>query len=88
MFSYIVNLHSYLLSFTKKAQPLVDVDTRQREVALDFDKKWEASEIPGWEDTSDSKLQKNGDGTTCIWCASCKDTFLLPQPRALMQLYL
>jgi len=56
----------------KKAQPLVDVDTRQREAVLNFDKKWEAREILGWEDSSDSKLQKNGDGNAGIWCASCE----------------
>lgn len=55
----------------------MDVDTRQREAALDFDKKWEAREIPGWEDTSDSKLQTNGDGNTGIWCASCEISFPL-----------
>ena len=60
----------------------MDVDSRQREAALDFDKKWEAREIPGWEDSSDSKLQTNGDGNTGIWCASCEIFLTSLQTRA------
>ncbi|KAF8165493.1 hypothetical protein B0H34DRAFT_241401 [Crassisporium funariophilum] len=70
--TYIRNLHAYLLSFTKKTQPLVDVETRQRESSNDFDRKWEAHEIPGWEDPSDSKVQANGNGSSGIWCGACQ----------------
>src|SRR5260370_14644449 len=37
---YIKNLHSYLLSFMKKTRPLEDLESHQRNVAADFDKKW------------------------------------------------
>ncbi|PPQ77424.1 hypothetical protein CVT25_011006 [Psilocybe cyanescens] len=70
--TYIKNLHSYLLSFTKKTQPLVDVDTRQRNAALEIDKKWEAHELPGWEDASEFKSQANGDKNAGIWCSACQ----------------
>lgn len=59
----------------------MDVDTQQRDAALDFDKKWEAREIPGWEDSSDSKPQANGNDNTGIWCASCKKLFYLLYTR-------
>ena len=64
----------------------MDIDTRQREAALDFDKKWEAREIPGWEDSSDSKLQTNGDGNTGIWCASCEILYHFFANPSFMQL--
>ena len=70
MCSYIKNLHAYLLSFTKKAQPLLDADTRQSEAALDFEKKWGSYE--GWEDSSESKPQANGTNAGGIWCSACK----------------
>ncbi|KAF8913757.1 hypothetical protein CPB84DRAFT_1669479 [Gymnopilus junonius] len=70
--SYIKSLHSYLLSFTKRTQPLVDVDSRQRNAAMEFDKKWEAHEIPGWEDPPDSKSQANGTESSGIWCSACQ----------------
>ncbi|KAF8969490.1 hypothetical protein BDZ97DRAFT_1795888 [Flammula alnicola] len=70
--TYIKNLHSYLFSFTKKTQPLVDVDTRQRAAAAEFDKKWEADEIPGWGDSSESKSQANGSENSGIWCSACQ----------------
>ncbi|KIM46342.1 hypothetical protein M413DRAFT_64383 [Hebeloma cylindrosporum] len=68
--TYIKNLHAYLLSFTKKAQPLLDADTRQREAAIDFEKRWELRE--GWEDLSESKPQANGTDTGGIWCSACQ----------------
>ena len=73
--SYIKDLHSYLLSFTKKTRPLEDVETRQRKVAIEFEAKWEANEILGWEDPSQSKKQGNGTETGGVWCSACE--FLL-----------
>ncbi|CAA7259619.1 unnamed protein product [Cyclocybe aegerita] len=69
--TYLKNLHGYLLSFTKKTQPIVDIDARQREVALDFERKWDAKEIPGWEDPSESKSQENGNNGG-LWCGACQ----------------
>ena len=70
--SYIKDLHSYLLSFTKKTQPLEDVETRQRKTAIEFETKWEANEILGWEDPSESKKQGNGTETGGVWCSACE----------------
>uniref|UniRef100_A0A8H7Y0P1 U1-type domain-containing protein n=1 Tax=Psilocybe cubensis TaxID=181762 RepID=A0A8H7Y0P1_PSICU len=70
--TYIKNLHSYLLSFTKRTQPLVDIDTRQRDAASEFDQKWEEHEIPGWEVASESKSLTNGNENTGIWCSACQ----------------
>ncbi|KDR83910.1 hypothetical protein GALMADRAFT_55418 [Galerina marginata CBS 339.88] len=70
--SYIKNLHGYLLSFSKKTQPLVDVDSRQASASAEFDKTWEAREIPGWEDSSEFKAQANGTDNAGIWCSACQ----------------
>jgi splicing factor 3A subunit 3 len=60
------------LSFTKRTQPLVDVDTKQREADAEFDTKWEAGEITGWEE-SNTKAQAVTNGTNAgIWCSACK----------------
>ncbi|RDB20114.1 Pre-mRNA-splicing factor sap61 [Hypsizygus marmoreus] len=69
--TYIQNLHSYLLSFTKRTQPLVDIVTQQQEAEVEFNKKWEAGEISDWEE-SKPKAQANGNGSTGIWCAACQ----------------
>lgn len=70
MCSYIKNLHAYLLSFTKKAQPLLDADSRQLKAAIEFEQKWDSYE--GWEDSSESKPQANGTDAGGIWCSACK----------------
>ena len=54
---------------------MVDVDTRQRNASTEFDKKWEAREISGWEDASESKSQVNGTENGGIWCSACEQHF-------------
>ena len=75
---YITALHSYLLSFTKRTRPLFDIESQQREVEVEFDTKWEAGEITGWEE-SNAKTQdaSNGAGQG-IWCSACKYNHLAP----------
>ncbi|KAG6878602.1 hypothetical protein C0993_003057 [Termitomyces sp. T159_Od127] len=72
--NYIQNLHTYLLSFTKRTQPLVDVDIQQQEAEADFNKRWEAQEITEWEE---KRLQAstNGNGSAGIWCAACQKQY-------------
>ncbi|KAF5358965.1 hypothetical protein D9758_004788 [Tetrapyrgos nigripes] len=69
--TYIKNLHTYLLSFSNRTQPLVDIDTEQAEARLEFQKKWEAGELKDWEDASangENGASANGAG---IWCSAC-----------------
>ncbi|KAH9939987.1 RNA splicing factor PRP9 [Amylocystis lapponica] len=73
---YIKALHGYLISFTKRAQPLVDVESRQREAETAFLKQWEAGEIEGWEESRQGKAATNGNGTgEGIWCAACQKMY-------------
>lgn len=73
--TYIKNLHSYLLSFVKKTRPLDDVESQQHQAATEFDSKWEAGDISGWEEQVDPKSKANGDGSAGIWCAACQKNY-------------
>ncbi|PSS35421.1 hypothetical protein PHLCEN_2v1576 [Hermanssonia centrifuga] len=72
---YIKALHTYLVSFSKRAQPLVDVTSQQREAETMFNKKWEAGEIEGWEEIRQkavAQAEGNGEG---IWCSACQKLY-------------
>lgn len=68
---YIRALHTYLVSFTRRAQPLIDVETQQKQAEAEFTSKWDAGEISGWEEERPNKPAVNGNGEG-IWCAACK----------------
>ncbi|GBE79964.1 hypothetical protein BKA93DRAFT_816730 [Sparassis latifolia] len=72
---YIKALHAYLISFTKRAQPLVDVESRQREAEAQFSKQWDADEIEGWEESRQSKPTTNGNNAEGIWCSACQKMY-------------
>ncbi|KAF5388078.1 hypothetical protein D9615_000582 [Tricholomella constricta] len=72
--TYIQNLHTYLLSFAKRTQPLVDIRTQQQEAEVEFNKQWEAKEVVGWEE-SKPQAQTNGNGSVGIWCAPCQKQY-------------
>lgn len=57
------------MSFTKRAQPLVDVESQQREAEATFNQQWEAGLIEGWEEAAPKQSAENGGG---IWCPACK----------------
>jgi len=69
---YIRSLHSYLLSFVKRTQPLVDIDSQQLEAEAEFNRIWEAREMTEWEESSGSKVQANGNGLSGVWCSACR----------------
>lgn len=69
MYRYIKALHTYLVSFSKRAQPLLDVETQQREAEEVFSRQWEAGEIEGWEEAYKTNPAGEGEG---IWCAACE----------------
>jgi len=66
-FSYLLALHTYLLSFTKRTQPLQDTEQIQKESEAEFDSLWEENKIEGW-DFAKEKPKEEGDG---IWCSAC-----------------
>ncbi|KAI6047495.1 hypothetical protein EDC04DRAFT_627444 [Pisolithus marmoratus] len=71
--SYIRTLHDYLLSFTKKTQPLVDVDSKHQEQASEFQKKWEAGEFSeDWDSHLSAKRAVDAAENDNIWCSACQ----------------
>ena len=59
------------MSFTRRAQPLVDVESQQKQAEAEFSSKWDAGEISGWEEERSNKPAENGKGEG-IWCAACE----------------
>ena len=67
---YIGALHSYLTSFIRRTQPLLDIDSKQAETVEEFDIKWDAGELEGWTDESQkAPPDDSGEG---IWCTACE----------------
>lgn len=75
--SYLSGLYSYLLSFTKRTQPLVDVDAAQLQVEEEFNRLWEEGKIDGWTNSP----QANGSGAVeGIWCPACSPSSFFSKP--------
>ncbi|KAJ3934564.1 MAG: hypothetical protein NXY57DRAFT_663715 [Lentinula lateritia] len=73
--AYIMALHTYLLSFTKRTQPLGDFGLQQQEATVEFEKSWVAGELTDWtEENSNSKKTSVNGGTNSsgIWCSACQ----------------
>lgn len=69
-FSYVGQLADYLENFMRRTRPLEDVDRLIKSFDDDFEKAWEANDIPGW------KLEVTSSGTgTGIWCPGCEKEF-------------
>lgn len=63
------------MSFTKRAQPLVDTESKQRDAEAQFLKQWDAGEVEGWEESRQSKAAANGNDNgngEGIWCTACE----------------
>ncbi|KIJ37377.1 hypothetical protein M422DRAFT_33717 [Sphaerobolus stellatus SS14] len=65
--AYLLALHTYLLSFTKRTKPLQDTDRMQKEADAEFNMLWENNMIEGW-DFVKQKPKEEGEG---IWCSAC-----------------
>ncbi|KAL4081580.1 hypothetical protein V8B97DRAFT_1893143 [Scleroderma yunnanense] len=74
--SYIQSLHNYLLSFMKKTQPLVDVDSVRREQEAEFEKKWEEGELDDdWVSAHSAKRAAEAAENGGIWCSACQKNY-------------
>jgi splicing factor 3A subunit 3 len=69
-FTYVGQLADYLESFMRRTRPLEDIDRLLSSFDEDFDKAWDANEIPGWK----LEVSPAGSGTG-IWCADCEKEF-------------
>ncbi|KAF8504207.1 RNA splicing factor PRP9 [Gautieria morchelliformis] len=69
--SYLTTLHSYLLSFTKRTQPLTDIARIHQAAEAEFDDLWEKGKVDDW----DPVKRENGEGTAGIWCTACQKQY-------------
>ncbi|KAG8759437.1 hypothetical protein FRC14_005917 [Serendipita sp. 396] len=65
--NYVTGLYSYLLSFSKRTQPLLDIESLQRQAENEFETLWEEGKFPGWE-----AIVKTGGEEEGIWCPACQ----------------
>lgn len=72
-FRYVSELSSYLESFSKRVKPLEDLDELIAGFDEEFDKQWEAKEVPGWTDEQASKA--TDAAMEKIWCPDCEKEF-------------
>lgn len=58
----------------KRSQPLVDVESQQREAEQQFNKAWEEPGlVKEWQDSKQAKAPTGENGESGgIWCAACK----------------
>lgn len=69
--SYVTALHSYLLSFAKKTQPLVDVPGQQSVAEIEFETLWSEGKVTGWAKLSSGKVNGASGEADGIWCSAC-----------------
>lgn len=70
----------------KRSQPLVDVESQQRQAEEQFNKQWESEEMDEWQD-SRAKPPPNENGEGGIWCAACKRLVVLLRGSLILKYY-
>jgi splicing factor 3A subunit 3 len=89
-------LHDYLLSFVKRTQPLVDIQTKHQEAEVEFYQKWDDGDFVDWDENKSAKRLANADGAgQGMWCSACQSGHLsqriacvhvsIPQARKAIQ---
>lgn len=77
-FQYVGDLAAYLESFIKRVKPLEPLEKLFNGYDEEFEKLWQESKVPGWEDESTTeasfvpKTEGTGEG---IWCTDCEREF-------------
>ncbi|KIO17790.1 hypothetical protein M407DRAFT_227443 [Tulasnella calospora MUT 4182] len=65
---YVNGLYNYLVSFTKRTQPLVDIDSQQREAEKRFEQLWNEGQITGWGESPINGATNSSEGVYCTAC--------------------
>jgi len=73
-FKYIGELASYLESFMQRTRPLENLDKFFTQINQEFEKAWNANEIPGWDIEAGNPEPARNSGED-IWCADCAKHF-------------
>lgn len=78
--TYLTDLLAYLSGFYERVFPLGDLDQVLQAADNDFARRWDAGQVPGWEQQSSATAEENGGAGSSesgIWCAACESW--LPQ---------
>lgn len=77
-FNYVGRLVSYLENFLRRTRPLEDLEKIFTSFDQDFEKAWEANEVPGWglgvQSVGPAAPVTEGAGEG-IWCPDCEKEF-------------
>lgn len=77
-FNYAGRLADYLENFLRRTRPLADLEKDFTSIDQDFEKSWEANEVPGWGPEALAAgpaapiTEGAGEG---IWCPDCEKEF-------------
>lgn len=73
-FQYLGYLAGYLESFMRRTRPLENFDKIFAGFEKDFEEKWTAGTLPGWQRgaSEEDEIQGRGDR---IWCTACEKEF-------------
>ncbi|KAL8924409.1 MAG: hypothetical protein Q9172_002711 [Xanthocarpia lactea] len=77
-FNYVGNVAEYLEGFLRRTRPLDDLDKVFVSFEQEFEKAWEAKEVPGWGAETQAVgpaapvTEGTGEG---IWCPDCEKEF-------------
>lgn len=77
-FNYVGRLADYLENFLRRTRPLANLETDFTSIDQDFEKAWEANEVPGWGPEAQAAgpaapiTEGAGEG---IWCPDCEKEF-------------
>ncbi|KAI5289873.1 hypothetical protein KEM54_003005 [Ascosphaera aggregata] len=72
-FQYVGNLAKYLEDFIARIRPLEPLESLFAKYDEDFNKLWDANQVPGWEpESAKPKTEGTGEG---IWCPDCEKEF-------------
>ncbi|TDL29682.1 hypothetical protein BD410DRAFT_811243 [Rickenella mellea] len=72
--TYITALCTYLLSFLKRTQPLVNIAEQQSQAEVEFDSLWAEGKIEGWEEMRKEQPKTSSEGEG-VWCSSCQKLY-------------
>lgn len=77
-FNYVGRLADYLENFLRRTRPLAELEKDFTSIDQDFEKAWEANEVPGWGLEAQAAgpaapiTEGAGEG---IWCPDCEKEF-------------
>jgi splicing factor 3A subunit 3 len=70
-FNYVGELAKYLESFMRRTKPLEDLEKLFKSFDEDFDKAWDANDVPGWK----LEITVAGPSSGGVWCVDCEKEF-------------